>query len=96
MPAANTAGTFGVSWASSPNATSYVLQQQFNGGSWTQAYSGGATSKATSGLGNGSYVYRIEACNGNGCSAWQPSGALTVALVPAPSAVRPAITCTRF
>jgi YD repeat-containing protein len=86
LPTTSSTGVVTVSWASSPNATSYVLQQQFNGGGWTQAYSGGATSKAIGGLGNGSYVYRVEACNSNGCSAWQTSGALTVALVPAPSA----------
>ena len=83
VPASSSTGSVTVSWASSDGATSYTLQQQLNGGSWTQAYSGSATSKALSGLGDGSYKYRVQACNGNGCSGWRTSGTLTVALVPA-------------
>jgi YD repeat-containing protein len=83
VPATSSTGSVTVSWATASGATSYVLQQQLNGGSWTQAYSGSATSKALSGLGDGSYVYRVQACNANGCSGWETSGTLTVALIPA-------------
>jgi predicted phage tail protein len=86
VPTTSSTGSVTVSWASSAHATNYVLQQQLNGGSWSQAYGGSATSRALSGLGNGSYIYRVEACNGNGCSGWRTSGTLTVALIPAPPA----------
>lgn len=85
-PGSSSTGSFKVSWGASSGATSYVLQQQLNGGSWSQAYSGSATSKSFSGVGNGSYVYRVKACNGNGCSGWRTSNALKVALIPAPPA----------
>lgn len=86
VPGTSSTGNVTVSWPPSTYATSYVLQQQLNGGSWSQVYSGSTTSKPLGGLGNGSYVYRVDACNGNGCSGWRTSGTLTVALVPAPPA----------
>lgn len=83
VPSSTTNGAATVSWASSDTATSYVLQQQFGGGSWSQVYSGSGASLALSGLANGSYIYRVQACNANGCSAPQVSGTLTVAIIPA-------------
>jgi hypothetical protein len=88
VPASSSTGNITVSWSSSSGATSYVLQRQMNGGSWTQVYSGSATSAAFSGLTNGTYVYQVHACNSAGCSAFSTSGALTVALIPvAPASI---------
>lgn len=86
VPSTNSTGEVTVSWSASDTATHYVLQQQFNDGNWTQVYDGTATSTTLSGLGNGKYVYRVQACNTNGCSAFTMSSTLTVALVPAPPA----------
>lgn len=86
VPASSTDGNVTVSWAAVTGATSYVLQQQFNGGGWTQVYSGGATSKAMNGVANGSYVYRAQACNLGGCGAFATSSTLTVN-VPQPPPV---------
>ncbi|MGH3262347.1 MAG: hypothetical protein ACRDNS_10150, partial [Trebonia sp.] len=83
VPSSSSTGDITVSWASASTATSYVLQQQFNGGAWTQAYSGSGTSTSLTGLGNGSYVYRVRACNSAGCSAYTTSTTLKVALIPA-------------
>ena len=47
-----------------------------------------ATSKALSGKGNGTYTYRVEACNAGGCGAWSATHAIKVALTPAePAAI---------
>ena len=86
VPSSSNTGSVSVSWSPSSTASGYVLQQQFNGGSWTQVYSGAATSTSLSGLGNGSYVYRVQACNSVGCSPFTTSGTLSVALIPAPPA----------
>lgn len=86
VPASSSTGSITISWSSVGAATGYVLLQQFNGGSWTQVYSGSATSANLTGLANGSYVYRVQACNANGCGAFATSGTLTVALIPAPPA----------
>jgi hypothetical protein len=64
--------------------TGYTLQQSSNGGSgWSTAYSGSARSKALSGLGDGTYTYRVEACNAGGCGPWSATHAITVKVIPA-------------
>jgi len=80
---ASSTGSYTVSWGSVSGATSYTLQQSSNGGSWSTAYTGSATSKALSGKGNGTYTYRVEACNAGGCGAWSATHAIKVALIPA-------------
>ncbi|MDO1527979.1 DUF6531 domain-containing protein [Fulvimonas sp. R45] len=87
VPATNSSGSYTVSWGSVGGATSYTLQEQVNGGGWSTAYSGSATSKAFTGKSRGtSYGYRVEACNAGGCSPW--SATHTVVLVPAaPSSI---------
>ena len=75
-------GTVTVSWASASTATSYTLQHQLNGGSWGTVFSGNATSTPVTEGTSGSYVYRVEACNGGGCSAYKTSGTVTVTIPP--------------
>ncbi|MDH5824652.1 RHS repeat protein [Luteimonas sp. RD2P54] len=87
-PATDNNGAFTVSWNSVTTATSYILQQRRNGGSWGEIYSGATRSKAVSGLNNGNYDYRVQACNAGGCGAFSgikttvvthpPGGAPTV------------------
>jgi hypothetical protein len=63
------AGQFTVRWAASVTAIRYVLLRSADGGTtWTQIYSGTATSYAQS-LGNGQYRYAVRAVNLNGASA---------------------------
>ena len=97
VPASSTTGSYTVSWGSVATATSYTLQMSSNGGStWSTATSGNVTSWAASGQGNGSYVYRVEACNVGGCGAWSSTGTMTVLLPPAsaPSLTVPASSAT--
>lgn len=74
----NTDGSYTISWNSAVGATSYVLQEQKGGGSWSQVASQSGTSKALNGRGNGSYKYRVQACNISGCSNWKTSGSFSV------------------
>ena len=96
VPATSSTGGYTVSWGSVSTATSYTLQESVNGGSWTTAYSGSAQSKAISGKGNGTYAYRVEACNAGGCSAWSGSKSTVVTHPPAsaPSLSVPATSST--
>ena len=88
VPASSTTGSVTVSWTVSDNTTSYVLQQSAGGGAWTQIYSDAAAGFGVNGLGNGSYVYRVQACNASGCSAFTSSDTLTVLLPPpAPASI---------
>ncbi|MDX2349628.1 MAG: RHS repeat-associated core domain-containing protein [Porticoccus sp.] len=78
-PVADNDGAFTVNWGTaSGTVTSYKLEQQVNGGSWSQIYSGTSRSKAFSGLADGSYKYRVKACNSIGCSAYRTASAYVV------------------
>lgn len=71
-------GTFTVSWPSVSGATSYKLQRSLNGGSYATIYTGLALKRtlSTSGLAEGSYKYRIAACNSGGCSSYKTGKAM--------------------
>ena len=83
----STNGSYGVSWNGVATATSYNLQENVNGAGWTTVQSSGATSWSTSGRGNGTYQYQVQACNGGGCSGWSNQVTETVALAPATPAL---------
>jgi len=59
------------------------LQEQVNGGGWSTIQSSSATSKAISGKGNGSYGYRVQACNVGGCGPWSAGKTVAVSKPPA-------------
>ena len=79
----NATGSYAVTWSAVTDATSYTLQEQVNAGSWSTIQTSSATSKAISGKGNGSYGYRVQACNSSGCGAWSTVVTTTVLLPPA-------------
>jgi YD repeat-containing protein len=82
VPATSTTGSYTVSWGAVTAATSYTLQEQVGGGAWATIQSSSALSKAISGKGNGTYGYRVQACNAGGCGAWSGVGSIIVTLIP--------------
>jgi hypothetical protein len=83
VPGNSTSGSYAISWTAVSTATSYTLQESTNGGStWSTTQSNGGTSWSTSGRGNGSYSYRVQACNVGGCGGWSSTGTTTVLLPP--------------
>lgn len=71
--------SFTVNWSiASGSVTSYKLEQQLDGGSWNLMYSGLDTSQTYSGLADGSYKYRVKACNSDGCSSYKTSSTYIV------------------
>ncbi|TQV89601.1 FG-GAP-like repeat-containing protein [Aliikangiella coralliicola] len=85
VPSSNTTGNYTVSWgtASSGYATRYELEQNKSGTTlWSQVYSGHLRSKAISMPFNGSYRYRVKACNTDGCSGYRYSGYVVVNTTP--------------
>jgi hypothetical protein len=76
VPASLTAAVAGdlasivTNWPVTPNTTSYLLQQQYGGGNWVDAHNGGGTTATILITADGSYVYRLQACNAYGCSPW--------------------------
>lgn len=87
-PASSASGSYTVSWSGVPGPVSYTLQEQVNGGAWATVQANGTTSWGASGKGNGSYGYRVQACNVGGCGPWSSTGTTTVLLSPAaPSSI---------
>ncbi|BFI96576.1 MAG: hypothetical protein RSP_20860 [Rhodanobacter sp.] len=91
VPANSSTGAYTVSWSTVDTAASYALQEQVNGGSWSTLQSSASTSLNLSGKGSGTYGYRVQACNANGCGPWSGTGAITILLPPqsAPSVSLP-------
>jgi YD repeat-containing protein len=86
VPSSSSTGSYTVSWgAASGTLTAYALYEATNSGfsGETLAYSGTALSLAISGKSNGTYYYRVRACNGSLCSGYRVAGnATTVSLAP--------------
>jgi V8-like Glu-specific endopeptidase len=85
-PASDSDGSFTVSWSSVSGATSYTLQRATNSSftSATTVYSGSSTSYNQTGLGNGTYYYRVRANSSCGSSGWRNGGAISILVCPAP------------
>jgi hypothetical protein len=84
VPATST-GTHIVSWgAATGTVTRYELQQDTNSGftAPTLAYSGTALSSSVTVTQDGTYYYRVRACNGTACSNYATGGNGVTATVP--------------
>jgi YD repeat-containing protein len=82
VPSNNNNGAYAVSWTGVSGATAYLLQQQVNGGGWQTVQYMTATSWNATGKNNGTYDYRVQACNSSGCSPWSATASVVVALAP--------------
>jgi predicted phage tail protein len=88
VPRASSTGAYSASWTSVSNATHYELSEQVGGGSWAVIQDTSALSKAISGKANGSYGYRLRACNGSGasyCSAYTATSTISVSIPATPA-----------
>lgn len=83
-PANSSNASYSVSWSAVSGATSYILQEQVNGGAWATVQSSAAISWAASGKSNASYGYHVRACNSSGCSPWSSVASVTVLVIPPP------------
>ncbi len=81
-PASDTNGSYSVSWSAASGASTYTLQRRLNAGGWSTIQNNSARSKSESGLANGTYGYRVRACNSGGCSAYSAIKNTVVLLVP--------------
>ena len=68
----DTDGNYTVIWSSVSGATSYTLEEDTSSSFSSPAvYSEAGTSKQITGKSNGTYYYRVKACNAGGCcSGW--------------------------
>ncbi|MDF3983654.1 hypothetical protein P3W23_16785 [Luteibacter sp. PPL554] len=75
-------GAYTISWSGVAGTASYNLMESANGGAWTTVQNNGAVGWSTSGRGNGTYVYQVQACNAGGCGPFSGQVTVTVALTP--------------
>jgi len=85
VPGSSTTGSYVVSWTGVSGASSYTLQEQVNGGAWSSVQSNSSGSWNTSGKANGTYGYRVQACNAVGCGPFSVVSSIVVAIPPPPA-----------
>ena len=95
-PATNATGSYSVSWTAVSGATRYQFEENTNGGAWSVIQNGSATSKAISGKDDGTYNYRVVACNSIACGSYSAtkSTVVTIPVPAAPTLTGPATTQT--
>ena len=81
--AANSTGSYAVSWTGVATATSYRLEERVNSGAWTQIQDSAATSASRTGKIDGTYGYRVRGCDAAGCGAYSAEASVVVTLPPA-------------
>ncbi|MGO1073479.1 hypothetical protein [Lysobacter sp. CA199] len=89
LPATALNGQYSVGWTAAGGATDYVLEESFNNGAWTTAYSGGNLGQSFAGKPGGSFAYRIKGCNPAGCG---PTSAASTVQVLYPPGSAPTIS----
>jgi RHS repeat-associated protein len=84
-PSTSENGDYAISWNQPARATSFQLDEQIDGGSWSRVYTGAGTSKGWSGRSPGSYSYRVRGCNVESiCSSWSTIHTVEVPEPPPP------------
>ncbi|MGE8226453.1 MAG: wall-associated protein [Stenotrophomonas sp.] len=96
VPGTSTNGSYTITWSSVATATSYRLEESAAGGSWATVYSSNGNSHAIGGKGNGTYAYRVTACNDGGCSGYSQNAQVSVLLPPSttPTLSGPTVSTT--
>lgn len=71
-------GHYSMRWSGVADASSYILQEQFRGGSWATVYSGPEGVWTAASKPSGDYGYQVQACNAAGCGPWSAMEAVQV------------------
>lgn len=82
VPGNSNTGSFTVNWSLVATAASYTLQESVDGAGWSTVLTANVTTWNTNSRSNGTYTYRVQACNTGGCGPWSPNGSISVIMVP--------------
>lgn len=86
VPTTDADGTFAISWNIPQYTYQFVIEERLNSGSWSEIATTSANSRSLSGKGNGTWSYRIRACNRAGnCSSDSSIKSVKVALAAEPA-----------
>ncbi|MDI9273147.1 RHS repeat protein [Stenotrophomonas sp. PFBMAA-4] len=81
-PESSGTGSYAVSWSTSGRATSYQLQERINSGGFAVIQNSGLLQRSFGGKVDGTYGYRVAACNEAGCSGFSATASVVVNLPP--------------
>ncbi|HSX84747.1 MAG TPA: hypothetical protein VLE50_05040 [Cellvibrio sp.] len=86
VPTTDADGTYSISWSNPQHAHHFVVEESLNSGSWSKITTTSDNSRSFSGKGNGTWSYRVSACNTAGdCSSNSSIKSVKVALVVEPA-----------
>ena len=77
VPSTDSDGRYGVSWTRVSGATRYELEEKSGSGSFSNIYSGTSRSRNLTGKADGTYGYRVRACD-SACGGWSSTGTVRV------------------
>ncbi|WP_407908514.1 DUF6531 domain-containing protein [Lysobacter claricitrinus] len=83
-PSSSADGNYSVSWSAVSTASEYQLDESANGGGWASIGRVKSTTQGFTSKADGTYSYRVTACNQYGCAS--PSNTVSVQVVRPPSA----------
>ncbi len=83
-PNPSTTGSYTVIWSAVSGAANYCIQEKIGSGGWSACEMVTSTSRAYTARPSGSYSYRVQACNANGCSAYSATVIETVNIAAPP------------
>ncbi|WP_129644675.1 Ig-like domain repeat protein [Peristeroidobacter agariperforans] len=85
VPSGSTSGSYAITWGASNGLAAYYQLYEATNTSFSGealVYSGSGTTTQLSGRGNGSYYYRVVACNSGGCSGHRTGANGTLVTLP--------------
>lgn len=82
LPGSSATGSYTVAWGNVDRASSYLIEESATGGAWTALQNNASTSIGLA-RGDGTYAYRVAACNQGGCSGYSANASITVNVPPA-------------
>lgn len=85
VPSGSTTGSYAITWGTSNALAAYYQLYEATNASFSGeslVYSGTDTTAQRTGRGNGSYFYRVVACNSGGCSGYRTGTNATVVTLP--------------
>lgn len=85
VPGSSGNGSYSISWTAVSAATRYELQERLGSAAWATIQDAASTSRSISSRSNGSWGYRVQACNEGGCGPYSAVRTINVQLLTPPT-----------
>ncbi len=95
LPSASVDGSYNLTWQNGGGLPDRYMVEERTSGAWSEVQNASSLSFTASGKTDGSYEYRIKACNSSGCSEFAPVVSVAVLNIPlSPTAISGPATTT--